>query len=389
MPPRVKLFKQPLRKESVHQLIDDVFGDDLHAKRVLSLTNATVGAIASGSLAIHAIGAGLAQAEEQDPKHCIKQVDRLLSNTGIEVWTLFDDWVPFILGERKEIFVIMDWTDFDRDGHATLLLSMVTGHGRGTPLIWTTIEKSGLKNNRNTHEDAVVDKLRSIVPKDVKVTILADRGFADTRFFGYIRSIDFHYIIRIRENFEVKSGIGETYPVFYFVPLNGKTKSIKDGMLTAKEYPVEHLVLAQKKGMKDPWCLASSREDMTGPEILVMYGKRWGTETVFRDIKDLQFGMGMKKVRTKSTDRRDKLFLISALAISMLVLLGAAGEAVGLERKIKANTVKTRSYSLWRQGCMYYLLLPGMKEHDATRLIEKFHELLKQHRVFRKVLGIL
>lgn len=35
--------------------IDDIFGQDMHAKRVLSLANATLGVIESGSLAIHAI----------------------------------------------------------------------------------------------------------------------------------------------------------------------------------------------------------------------------------------------------------------------------------------------------------------------------------------------
>ena len=39
--------------------IDDIFGQDMHAKRVLSLANATHGVIGSGSLAIHAIGNGL------------------------------------------------------------------------------------------------------------------------------------------------------------------------------------------------------------------------------------------------------------------------------------------------------------------------------------------
>jgi len=162
-----------------------------------------------------------------------------------------------------------------------------------------------------------------------------------------------------------------------------------DVQLTHQGYEVEQVALCHKKDMKEPWCLATSRKDISAAEAVALYARRWGIETVFRDIKDYRFGMGMKSVRTKSTDRRDRLFLISALAIALLVMLGAAGEAVGLERKIKANTVKTRSYSLWRQGCIYYALLPGMKEADACALINKFHELMAQHRVFRQVFGIL
>ncbi|MEI6858437.1 MAG: hypothetical protein V5788_01370 [Shewanella sp.] len=82
-------------------------------------------------------------------------------------------------------------------------------------------------------------------------------------------------------------------------------------------------------------------------------------ETTFRDIKDYRFGMGMSATYTRSPVRRDRLFL---LAIGLLTLLGKAGKDADLEKTIKANTSKTRSYSLFRQGCIYYELLPTMRE---------------------------
>ncbi|MGH8644175.1 MAG: hypothetical protein ACREX4_06850 [Gammaproteobacteria bacterium] len=48
------------------------------AKRVYSLAKAAVGVMAGASLAIHAIGQGLAQARGKLTKHAVKQVDRLL-----------------------------------------------------------------------------------------------------------------------------------------------------------------------------------------------------------------------------------------------------------------------------------------------------------------------
>ena len=51
--------------------------------------------------------------------------------------------------------------------------------------------------------------------------------------------------------------------------------------------------------------------------------------------------------------------MISALAIAVLSLLGAAGERIGYDRWLKANTVKRRTHSLFRQGLMLYHHLPN------------------------------
>ena len=45
--------------DGVHRVLKSLFGDCLHAKRILSLAGATLGAIQSGSLAVALIGQGL------------------------------------------------------------------------------------------------------------------------------------------------------------------------------------------------------------------------------------------------------------------------------------------------------------------------------------------
>lgn len=118
-----------------------------------------------------------------------------------------------------------------------------------------------------------------------------------------------------------------------------------------------------------------------------LFGQRWGIETSFRDIKGYKFGMGMGQVRIKNPARRDRLFQFSALAIVLLTLLGKAGDSAGLERTIKVNTSKTRTYLFFRQGVIYYQLLPKMKETYTTLLMEKFTYDLKQHRLYTRTLG--
>ena len=45
--------------EEVHRFLSSLFEGDLHAKRILSLSNATLGVIKTASLAVNTIGQGL------------------------------------------------------------------------------------------------------------------------------------------------------------------------------------------------------------------------------------------------------------------------------------------------------------------------------------------
>ena len=58
----------------------------------------------------------------------------------------------------------VDWTDFHRDGQSTLVLSLVTGHGRAAPLIWLTVWKEEIATRRNDYEDACLRRLAETVP---------------------------------------------------------------------------------------------------------------------------------------------------------------------------------------------------------------------------------
>ena len=93
------------------------------------------------------------------------------------------------------------------------------------------------------------------------------------------------------------------------------------------------------------------------------------------------------RTRTGAKNRRDRLLLISALAIAVLSLLGAAGERIGYDRWLKANTVKRRTHSLFRQGLMLYHHLPNWPE-DRT-LMETFGSMLMEQRVYREVFGVI
>jgi len=379
---------QPLSYEGVHGFLDTLFGDDLHAKRVKSLAGATLGVIESASLAISMIGQGLALARGRLTKHAVKQVDRMLSNRGIDVDALLVHWVPYVVGSRDSITVALDWTEFDADDQATIMLSLLTRHGRATPLVWLTVGKSTLKNRRNAYEDQVLERLAKVLPAGVRVCVVADRGFGDQKLYRMLaEDLKFDFVIRFRANIEVTTAEGETRAAADWVGAGGRARTLRGAAVTAHACPVAAVVCVQAKGMKQPWCLATSLADQPARALINLYAKRWQIEGGFRDSKDLRFGMGMGSIHVSTPGRRDRLWLVSAFAIVLLTLLGAAGEALGYDRYLKSNTTKRRTHSLFRQGGMLYQLIPNMTEFMLRPLIEQFAQTLAAQPVFAQVFG--
>ncbi len=116
------------------------------------------------------------------------------------------------------------------------------------------------------------------------------------------------------------------------------------------------------------WHLAASDGARSAKEIVDLYAKRWTIEPSFRDTKDLRFGMGMAELRIGDPMRRDRLVFLNALAVKLLTLLGAAGESLGMDKDLRTSTVKRRTHSLFRQGCMWFVLIPNMPEIVRPRV---------------------
>ena len=374
--------------DDVSPLIDRMAGERLHAKQVDSVTNAVVGVVHAVSLSIHAIGVGLAAARGLQTKHAIKQVDRLLSNSALNVWALFAHWVPYVVASTPAIVVALDWTDFDADGHATIALSLVTAHGRALPLIWRSVPKAQLKGRRNRYEDEVLLRLHEVLPPGVRVTILADRGFGDQQLYAILKDFGFDFIVRFRGVVTVESRDGEVRAASAWVPANGRLRSLRGARVTQDRYPLDAVVCVQATGMQAPWCLAVGGATITGAQAVRLYGRRFTIEEAFRDVKDPRYGLGMSATHVRDPRRRDRLLLICAMAMTLLTQLGAAGESLGMDRMLKANTVKKRTHSLFRQGCMYYAALATMPPARANPLLQRFGEYVLREPAYVHAFGL-
>ncbi len=113
--------------------------------------------------------------------------------------------------------------------------------------------------------------------------------------------------------------------------------------------------------------------------------RRRGQFAEVRSFVGEVFGAGLHAKRIDSLAGATLGVMQSAsLAVAMI------GQALALARGLvtkKSNTSKTRTHSLFRQGCMLYELIPNMPEHRLTPLMEKFGEAVSGAGLFPTAIG--
>jgi hypothetical protein len=271
--------------------------------------------------------------------------------------------------------------------HATLSLSVLTTHGRSTHLLWQTVPKSQLKKRKNLVEDDLLRKLRELVPESVRITLVADRGFGDQKLYAFLRELNLHYSIRFRSNVTVTDKSGVSQPAESWVPKNHRARRLVGAGVTADQYCVGAVVLIRDHDIKQSWCLAVSRADLTSRQVIDLYANRHPCEETSRDTKSARLGLSQTHIR--DCRRRHRLLMVCALAMALLNLVGSAGEQLGEDRMLKVNTVEYRTHSLFRQGLFYYQAMQTWPLERTARRLARFSLLLSQHDWSKLAFGLV
>jgi hypothetical protein len=74
-----------------------------------------------------------------------------------------------------------------------------------------------------------------------------------------------------------------------------------------------------------------------------LYKKRMQIEEVFRDLKSIRNGLGLRHCRSFKAKLLDVALLIGALAIFVLWIFGIIAEQKKLHYSFQSNTLKDRS----------------------------------------------
>ena len=164
-----------------------------------------------------------------------------------------------------------------------------------------------------------------MIPQEVKVILLADRGFGRTELARFCQRHGFSYVIRIQPNVHVScasyKGKLLDYPVH-----KGICKVLKSVLYRSQQNPVTQNIVVRwvrdlPKHRDECWFLMTDLQ-AGGAQISRLYGQRMTIEELFRDHKNKRNGWSLRDTKITRADRLDRLLLILAIAYLLLCGIG-------------------------------------------------------------------
>jgi len=313
----------------------------------------TLAHTAAGAMKMKGVGVlalGRAMDGPAFAKHRIKRVDRFLANEKLEGFAISKTLFNILRGNERHPIVLVDWTD--RHAFEQLVLS-IPRDGRSMPFHAITIKSTKFgtesKGALLEAEQAILGQLNAMCPPGVKPIIVADRGFGNERWISDVAKWGWRFVQRISKNHYV-----ETQHHIGTVPELGIRRGYRPkdwGWGTMGDNKGENktpfrLVTVFHRDADEPWYLVTNIEDSQAHKITGIYEKRWYTETMFRDLKNRKWGLGMDEVKLTTVERTATHLIIIMIAYILLCAFGAFAEAQNFGEQLKANTEKNRALSL-------------------------------------------
>lgn len=260
-------------------------------------------------------------------KHQIKRCWRFCANDRIETADAMRGIIARIVKKRKKkLLISLDWTDIK--GFQTLMASAVF-KGRSIPICWASCNKHVYDGHRsrNAFEESLLLTLRSMIPEQIQVVLLADRGFGRTELARFCQHYHFHYVIRIQPKVKVYCN-GSAKNLSEYPVHKGICKLIKDVDYRQHDSVRQNIVIRWVRDLpsKRDECWFLMTDLQAGPAAISnLYGQRMTIEELFRDHKNKRNGWSLRDTRITRPDRLDRLILIMAIAYLLLCGLGLIG----------------------------------------------------------------
>ncbi|WP_133140917.1 IS4 family transposase, partial [Legionella genomosp. 1] len=312
-------------------LLDSALKNSIHAKRKQCLVRFLSDLMDyDTTLSVTEIGKKLTS--KSTVKSKIYAAQTFVNNFKLEsnIFSIYKSLALFFWREAKELVVLIDWTGGCSKGYHVLKAS-IAAHGRSIP-IYHEVHSESAQENAAIHHQFLL-RLKELLPSNGAVTIITDAGF-HREWFQQVLDLGWDVIGRVYSLYCYQSeeetkwkkvkdivfeGIGKASALGK-VRL-GKTKKAVEGYLyTYKErlsgkirkkknkYPSHDK--AHSSYYKKGWVLFSSL-DKPARLLVSYYKKRMQIEQNFKDIKNEQLGLGLRRNQSSGKTRANMLFFLA------------------------------------------------------------------------------
>lgn len=342
-------------------------------------------------------------------RHRIKCSDRLLSNSHLqnERVSLYRALAHRLLATHVYIGIVIDWSEAREDGSLHLLRAAALVEGRAFT-VYEEVHPQSKLTSPAVHRE-FMHTLKQVLPATCCPVIITDAGFR-APWFKMLTKLGWSWIGRIRNrdmicpaSQQVWTGCKTLYAQasakardlgsFLYVRSNptpcrlvvvklrakGRTSLTKFGKPRRSKH-----AQSCRAAQSEPWLLAVSPclAKMSAAQAVQLYAGRMQIEQTFRDLKNGQWGMGLRTSQTRTASRLAILSLIGSLLSYALWLIGLAMRKTGYQVAYGSRNKTYPTLSILSLAT-YWLTQPSCPKMSSQELREALKELISMVRTYR------
>ena len=187
----------------------------------------------------------------------------------------------------------------------------------------------------------MLKRIAKLLPVNIKVILLADRGFANAELIRYVRQLGWHCRIRIKGNFWLRYPHKGWQRVSQFPVAIGEAKLIHNVQIHKHNSLTDvHLAIAWESTSNEHWYIIST--EPTTLQTFCEYGRRFTIEENFLDDKSRGFNLEDSQLR--SAPALSRLCLVLAMTTLFLTAQGVEVVTSGQRRYVDPHWFRGSSY---------------------------------------------
>jgi hypothetical protein len=268
------------------------------------------------------IAAFLAQATGCQMDSALTRFYRLLHNPRLDDLLISKQLVSQLLLAPGPLLMALDWTEWHPPWR--MLLASVSVGTRAIPVQAAVFSRTQILRSQNTWENNFLKVLCLLVDElGARACFLADRGFRRVSFLQLLLSFLNHtFLVRMQDQVMVETP--------KFKRLLGKCQlqpghAVDLGWVHLRQDAAVRVrvIGLWAKGQKEPWWLATNREDSLS-FLASLYDRRMSIEEQIRDSKGARFGFQLIWTQIQTPEALARFTLLIGLTLLVLTAIGHA-----------------------------------------------------------------